>query len=366
MTILIHIGPPKSGTSAIQKWLLSHVEMLRKFGIYYPEHPIDPNGVSSGNVLSIFTRSNEGKLEYSETKKEKLLLDFHKSGCSTLLLSSEFFFLHPEILADAFPSAKFIAYLRYPVEVIESSYNQGVKRHGEVKKLGVPVKPKSFQLKTLERKIKKIGKERFILRPYNDACYTNGTLLGDFSDILKLPVSEFPIDSHHVRVNTSYSIDALEFKRWFNQFPLGELQGALDRFLQSYSAGKEAYSLIPVKVFELYKEEYLNTLKDFCQKYDVYNSDLFIEKCNHLEQKKFRKQQLSDNDFKSLLNDFLQSADSFQILIYYKMVNEWSSNGQLKAPERIKILKRSIPIKIKLKQWLKKNITNGKRTLGLN
>ncbi len=57
INIIIHIGPPKTGTSAIQKWLKDHTDDLKQCGVYYPEHLEDSNGVSSGNLLSIFERT---------------------------------------------------------------------------------------------------------------------------------------------------------------------------------------------------------------------------------------------------------------------------------------------------------------------
>lgn len=342
MNILIHIGPPKSGTSAIQKWLLTNVEKLKDQGVYYPKHSIDPNGVSSGNLLSLFTRVESGNLEFSESKKQKLLRDFELSGCSTLLLSSEFFFLQHPILAKAFPAAKFIAYLRYPVEVIESSYNQGVKRHGEIKKLGVPAKPKSFQLKTLERFIKSVGKERYILRPYHEACYNGGSLISDFCSVLGLSSSVCYSETNQERVNTSYSIDALEFKRWFNQFPLGELQPILDRFLQSYSASATGYSLIPAKTFNLYKEEYVSVLQGFCKNYDVHASELFVKECESIKQKPFKKQEISDEDFECLLKHFLEYKNVSRHSLYSKLVNEWDINADIKKPERVAMIKKNV------------------------
>ena len=52
--IYIHVGPPKTGTSAVQKWLSSNQSFLKKQGVFYPSHSVDANGVSSGNVKSVY------------------------------------------------------------------------------------------------------------------------------------------------------------------------------------------------------------------------------------------------------------------------------------------------------------------------
>ena len=52
--IYFHIGPGKTGTSAIQAWLQSNQAWLKKNSVLYPEHELDINNVSSGhrNIVS--------------------------------------------------------------------------------------------------------------------------------------------------------------------------------------------------------------------------------------------------------------------------------------------------------------------------
>jgi len=354
LTILIHVGPPKSGTSAIQKWLTENTQSLKNAGVFYPSHLTDANGVSSGNLLSLFEHNLKGELKFSKEKKRKLLSDFNESNASTLLLSSEFFFRQLDLLSEEFPEAKFIAYLRFPIEVIESSYNQGVKRHFEIKKLGLPEKPKTFQLNILENYIKNIGKDRFILRPYHKKCYVGGTLVSDFTELLN--IEELGVDSSlkDDRINNSYSLDALEFKRWFNQFNLRELQPLLDSFLQQYSAGKDGYSLVPAKIYRRYQSEYINVLQSFCRKYDVRNSDIFLDSCEQLVQKPFLKQDITDDDFESLLKTFLKSKQDLQIVLYREIIeNDWKKHVA-KYPQRLKIVLRNIEFYVKCKVYILK------------
>ena len=60
------------------------------------------------------------------------------SGCHTLLLSSEFFFPAIADIQKAFPEAEFVVYVRNPIELLESNYNQSVKRHDETKAFVAP------------------------------------------------------------------------------------------------------------------------------------------------------------------------------------------------------------------------------------
>ena len=349
MSILIHVGPPKSGTSAIQRWLSFHASELQQYGYYYPQHESDANGVSSGNLLALFSYNSEGELEFDAAKKERLITDFKKSQATVLLLSSEFFFKRITLLAEQFPTAKFVAYLRFPLEVIESSYNQGVKRHGEVKQLGVSATPKCFQLNLLENQIKKAGKQRFILRPYEKNCFTGGSLVNDFKDVLHIPSQSLQTYSTNEVVNSSYSIDALELKRWFNQFPLGDLQPVLDKLLQAYSADKPGYSLIGAKLFRTYKNEFVKVLERFCSVYHVDNSEIFIEQCKALQQKPIVKQRLSDEDFESLIKQLLGSKELSAFALYKKVTGEWRKVNHIKFPERINILTSQIAWQTKCK-----------------
>lgn len=50
-SILIHAGPGKTGSSALQKFLHSHRNELAAQGVLYPEHQLDANGISSGHIF---------------------------------------------------------------------------------------------------------------------------------------------------------------------------------------------------------------------------------------------------------------------------------------------------------------------------
>ena len=69
MKIIIHVGPSKTGTSAIQNWLSSHQKNLLELGIYYPPHRVDINGISSGNLLQVFDRDGDESIKLSELRE---------------------------------------------------------------------------------------------------------------------------------------------------------------------------------------------------------------------------------------------------------------------------------------------------------
>lgn len=113
----------------MQKWLSSNQSFLRKHRVFYPSHSVDSNVVSSGNLKSIYDFDEEKQLSLNQVRLSNLLDEFNTNEHSLLLLSSEFFFRQMEELKLHIPNANFIAYVRNPMEIRESSYNQSVKRH---------------------------------------------------------------------------------------------------------------------------------------------------------------------------------------------------------------------------------------------
>lgn len=69
MQFIFHIGPPKTGTSAIQYWCETHRDELLKHNIYYPAHDVDANGISPGNLQSIYSIGEENNHLTLNTKK---------------------------------------------------------------------------------------------------------------------------------------------------------------------------------------------------------------------------------------------------------------------------------------------------------
>lgn len=337
--VFIHIGPPKSGTSAIQKWLSDNRDYLNSKGVFYPEHELDENGVSSGNLLSMFSQDGEDFI-LDDAKVSSLLEEFESSKNDVLILSSEFFFKRMEQLAQAIPEAMFIGYLRFPLEVAESSYNQGVKRHGQVHAFGLPATPRAYQLEILDRLIKKIGRERFILRPYSKQCFKNGNLVEDF--LSKVGIEPINLDSP--LVNTSYTLEGLEFKRWFNQLNLDSLQYDMDLYLQRASEGTSVYSFIPPAIYEKFKLAFVEQIETFCNEHKVEQRDVFVELCKELKQKSKYKQYIDSAEFERIFKEFIcQPGVLKKVVAAYE--SQWRYQSIPKSPERMEIVKQNLPLK---------------------
>lgn len=337
--VFIHIGPPKSGTSAIQKWLSDNRGYLDSKGVFYPEHELDENGVSSGNLLSLFSQK-DNDFVLDEAKVSSLMEEFTTSKKNVLILSSEFFFKRMEQLANSIPEAVFIGYLRFPLEVAESSYNQGVKRHGQVHAFGLPATPRAYQLEILDRLIKKVGRDRFILRPYSKQCFKNGSLVEDFLSQIEIT----PINLDTPLVNTSYTLEGLEFKRWFNQLNLDSLQYDMDLYLQREKEGTFTYSFIPPAIFEKFKLAFVEQIETFCEEHNVEQREVFVDLCKELKQKNRCKQCIDNAEFERIFKGFVSQPGVLRkVVAAYE--SHWRSQSISKSPERMEIVKQNLPLK---------------------
>nr|WP_136251670.1 hypothetical protein [Ningiella ruwaisensis] len=304
--IYIHFGPPKTGTSAIQNYCNTHREHLKSQGIYYPAHKLDSNDVSSGNVESIFDRNEKGELIISSAKVETLITLFNNSSADILLLSSEFFFKRLSEINKYFPESTYIGYVRSPVDFFESSYNQTIKRHGNTKTIQFSDKLNFSIPNVLERSVKSIGKDRFILRAYAKNIFPEKDIVADFLSIFDINKAN---DYLPRTINPSYSFEALEFKRWLNQFDLAEVSHVTDILLQAYQAGQKEFSLLTPSVFEKYKEQVVEYIVPLTQRLNIENSDALLNSIKSSKQRKYLEQKLNYEQFTQVRDHIKQESE---------------------------------------------------------
>jgi hypothetical protein len=306
LKVIIHLGPPKTGSSAIQNWLLQNRnELLAKQGIFYPSHTVDSNGISSGNVEVVFERNEDRSLSFSAEKLEQCLTDAKKAGAHTLLLSSEFFFKRLEPLFTAAPDAVALAYVRDPLETMESGYNQGVKRHFQTEVFDVPDSPKTGTLDYLDKLIRRFGISRFVLRAYDRHRFTNQDVVSDFCEALDITKISQPQPAN---INPSYVFEALEFKRWFNQLPDTPLHHLLDRFCQGYKNGQDSFSLLSDVKRARVRQNIQPQILRFVEKYKLQYGPVFLENLAAQDKREFRKQGISEDVFRRLFLQFLEHS----------------------------------------------------------
>jgi len=241
--IYIHIGMPKTGTSAIQNFLVNNIALLDSCNLYYPSHTMDINGISSGNGAYLIHLLNNN--QFDEAKK---LLDNFLTNANgkNILLSSENFYRYPEKIKQLIPNAIIIVYIREQSEQIRADYNQSVKRHRQIyffdKALESALRRKDmfFDFGLLDIWEKCYGKENLIVKIYDKKEFLQSNIIYDFLYIFEC--SSDVVDYTDKKINISYIEDALRFKIWFNKLiskiddpEIEIVDKNIDYILQKYS-----------------------------------------------------------------------------------------------------------------------------------
>jgi hypothetical protein len=244
--VIIHIGSPKTGSSAIQKYLLENRISLIDLGIYYPEHGLDENGISGGHS-NIGRRLIECDIKGAQDLFNQYAEQARRKNC-TLLLSAESFYIRAEEFKEitAQTDYKIISFLRDPLESIYSNYNQGIKRNYSTTRLetlckNLAQRPAEFYSgKVLEKWVELHGKDKITIIKYNQEQFRKTPIQRVFLQSLGLDSKNI---NKHLKFNTkfinnSYTLAALELKRMFN-FVLDQKETKknheIDWFLQGVS-----------------------------------------------------------------------------------------------------------------------------------
>ncbi len=301
--IVIHAGPGKTGTSAIQAWLSQNEEILLENSIFYPRHNLPKNEISSGNIKEILSQNKEGKWQVDEALVNKLLNSFERSTYKVLLLSSEFFFHHIKTIHKYIPQAEYIAYIRNPVELIQSNYNQSVKRECVVNLFQSPSTFNSNMWRYLTNLFTDINGKLIHLRPYDFSLMQGGDIVTDLLSVLGLTV-----ESEKRNVNPSYTLQALEFKRLINHFEPRHLQVSLDAILQACPIGEPSYSLMKVDVFENLNKEGCKQMSVFIDKYEQKHLVPLLDNFRNSQQKKYIPQDVTARQLSEIVN-YIKSLD---------------------------------------------------------
>lgn len=238
--LILHIGAPKTGTSAVQRHFHAQAEVLRRHGLHYPRHGLDANGVSGGHADLVALVLGAGPAA-GRRALVRHLADARRAGCR-LLLSAESTFLHPAAIVAALPTPRFhvVALARHPLDAVVSHHNQGVKRHRTrrpLRRLAAAIVAAHEPLRSLSGEPllewrDRCGRERVTVLPYVVAGETV-----DATALLRAVVG-LPTMARPRPVNTSYPPAALELKRLVNLVPaelLGNLDEALDLRLQAFA-----------------------------------------------------------------------------------------------------------------------------------
>ncbi len=269
--VILHIGSPKTGTSAIQVFLARHRAELAAHGCCYPTNPDVERAaeglVTSGNGLGVAKFLNPDlrhRVAGADWLDEfRSLLTELPARYDCVLYSSEFLWrARPEnlrrlgeVVAVAGFGVTVIAYVRSPEAFAVSEYSQRVKRHRETRPLDEAIADLDLDIgRVLDDYSAVFGADRLRVRVFDPDQFLDGDLVADFLAQLDLrtPLTPAEIRGPIATVNPSISLQESEAMRFLNRLRLpvkvmDEVPGAyrrlrdgsgLDRLgLSEHSAG---------------------------------------------------------------------------------------------------------------------------------
>lgn len=232
-TIYLHIGIPKTGTTAIQHFLRHNSISLLKQGVLIPKSVLTPNN----EILTLYATRNSRKKfisrskswnlqdvmnfpkklndEISKYRKKLNKIIFTNEGLSVSVISKNEFKALKEIVCIKDYQVKVVLYLRRQDDYILSAYSTNVRR-GRTSEFNISDKINVLEYdKFLNLWEEEFGFENLIVRVYDKMEFHNNNILYDFAKTVginteKLLFKEEPI-------NKSLDSEKLEFLRLFNK-----------------------------------------------------------------------------------------------------------------------------------------------------
>lgn len=222
--VVIHIGAPKTGSSALQKFFLDNRSGLKTLGYYYPHHGVDENGISGGHSV-IGKMLGDGDIDGAKKKFNDYCENARRKNLK-LLLSAESLFNKAELVKALVGDrkVKIVSFFRDPLESLYSNYNQGIKRHFSTIDLYsycqnyLNKNAPFYSGKIFESWQEYFGKDAIIVIGYDPAVFADFPIQQVVTQVLG--ISKKDLDQHleysTQYINKSYPLSALELKRLLN------------------------------------------------------------------------------------------------------------------------------------------------------
>ncbi|PWQ98683.1 hypothetical protein [Leucothrix arctica] len=275
--LYIHIGMPKTGSSAIQAFFACNNELLQEVDYCYPWHPGFGQAfqTSAGNATNLHHWIIDEKFE----ELERAINNIDQKN---IILSSEVLFhtarLHPKSFAKALKkfNIKLICYIRKIDDLMDSCVNQLVKNHGmtDYSDLKTIINDHDYST-TLINLSNYIDKKKINIRIYDRSTFTDGDIYQDILEAIEinknLTISNFKAPEK--TINPSLVPEAFELRRHLNSISFNtsndQIKYDFNGILASYSVekNKEKFSILTKeerkKTFDLFKEREMNLNKHF-------------------------------------------------------------------------------------------------------
>ena len=330
-TVYLHMGMPKTATTALQRFFFANREELNQRGFGYPVMPFHFEHVPdarNAHFLVLFDdrEQPEWKEGFSVIKKEAAKYD-------KLLMSDErlwsvqrkkgFWKQVKQGFSDIGVDLKVIVYFRRQDEQVESHWNQKVKEpkthmsesFAEYLEQGMHQYMPFHYNKALKRIAKRIGKENIIVRVYEKQQFVGGSIFADFLDAIGITFDEkFQLPEY--TANVRLPGNAVEIKRLINaMIPEGVPDFYWDAIAEAY--GMKHMSSVPVDKTSMFPKE---LRREFMKKYEKGNANVAKNYLNREDGVLFYSDynevpQWECNDREMLL-DVIRILASADILIY--------------------------------------------------
>ena len=350
-TLYVHIGSPKTGTSAIQRFLHLNTRVLYEKGFIFRQMPFQTD--FSHDYIGVGTNRNGYFLHETGT-------DYFKKGLGCLsdwfrekdsiILSDEGLYNKAgrkgtesglkEYADQNNIQVRIILYLRRQDELVESYYRQSMKDN-----MNNTLPISSYTDRRLEKDdyAAKIacfsdvfGKESVCVRLYDPAGWkaANTNIFADFLSCVGLSLTdEFAMPGREV--NTSLSCNAAEIKRIVNQvdpYIKPEHKFKVNRMFNS--AGAKCSVLSPDKEkYTILSEEERRKVLDRVRESNDQVAKEYLDQ-DHLFPEDIPEAPVWDKENPDLLDD---------VILYYALVTARLQERLLKQQEDLKKIKRFIP-----------------------
>jgi hypothetical protein len=258
--VVLHIGQPKTGSSAIQRFSLLNRGPLLRAGYFYPKHDIMWTGVSGGHA-ALFDRITKESEFLERTTLDRLVSESRRLG-GVLILSYEGLYDSAKIFRKLLSGlrVRVVGWFRHPADAFLSQIGQGVKRSFSTTSpledaLNFSLRNARWKLdgQCLHEWADNFGDEACIFLPYLPPLHPEFQSIEiQWMSVLGIPKGtrdRFQASSQ--LVNRGYALDAIELKRAMNYV----LKGAeskrcelVDAFLQNYSDKQKSFTPISAAV----------------------------------------------------------------------------------------------------------------------
>lgn len=203
MHLIVHGGPPKTGTTALQRALFSNPDGLAAAGIRYfvPEKPEEwtlalpyVELIQKGKLPRILKKdfaSVDEALAMSEQSWTDLARVVRREKPQTLVISSEHFsnLAQPEAFIERLRGLSeritFVAYARDPVALYVSELDEMIRGGSGLDQLLLPQRFGYYAMRNLQRIEKILGADNLVIRNFDRASLVGGDIGRDFFALLE-------------------------------------------------------------------------------------------------------------------------------------------------------------------------------------